>query len=246
VFQGFGGVTPLYEMTDVAAKKQQQLDLDLKIQEAAGAGKKYKESPAYRETVRKFSEHMRPQFFYDLQAEGGLETDQEFKNRQYVYGGKLGLVFRDWRPQSNVGYFNVLDYPFAAIRSLINNEEFRPSGRTFPSVVVGLDQVDPSENKARLAVDSDEGAYGRARVEVAFKTPVYNWKTDHLYFSAVYRHFHELGASRAIRNASLDQFNFFVAKVDLPFHFNVSYSAGKLPLDRQTDHVYALGWNLNF
>jgi hypothetical protein len=189
---------------------------------------------------------MRPQFFYDVQAHGTLETDQQFDNKQWTYGGKVAFVFRDWRSKSDLGWFNLFDYPFAGLRALVNQEEFQPSGRTFPSVLAGIDLVDPSENDARLAVDPDTDVYPRLRVEIAFKTPFMRFGDDHLYASASYRHFQELGASSLIKTGNLDQSDYFVAKVDLPYHFNVSFSTGKLPLDQKNDQVYAVGWTLNF
>ena len=238
LFQGLGGVTPWYTPNAVA----DAILLAEEMRAAAHGGGKVPDSVA-----KEFTEVMRPQFFYDVQAHGNIETDQQFDNRQLVYGGQVGFVFREWREKSGIAKFNVFDYPFALLRQALRQDDgFHPSGRTFPSVVIGLDQVDPSENGARLAVDPSNDSYGRVRLEIAFKTPVFKWHNDWLYVSAAYRHFQELGASRAIRDAKLDHSRYFVAMLDLPFHFNISYSTGKLPLDRETDQVYAVGWNLNF
>src|SRR5256885_10911676 len=84
-------------------------------------------------------------------------------------------------------------YPFAAIRWLTKDDlDFQPSGRNFPSVVLGLDWVDASADKSRLALDPNEDAYARFRAEIAFKAPVLKWEHDRLYISAAYRHFQEL------------------------------------------------------
>jgi hypothetical protein len=239
LFQGIGGVMP---REDVANPTEQAKRLAYKIRAAAVAGQKVPD-----DVVQAFREVTVPQFFYDVQAHGKIETDQGFDNKQYAYGGQLGFVFRDWREDSGWGRFNLLDYPFALIRQGFAQEKgFHPSGRTFPSFVIGLDQVDPSENKARLAVDPDDDSYARLRVEIAFKTAVYKYQDQWLYVSAAFRHFQELGASRAIRDAKLDHTSYFAVVLDLPYHFNVSYAAGRLPLDRKDDDVFALGWTLNF
>ena len=235
-FQGLGGIEPGYTPTPESAANLQRT-----IQAAAGGDR-----TAYQTAVKEFTAHMRPHLFYDVQAHGTYETDQQFDNRQWTYGGKLSVAFRDWRARSDLGWFNVFDYPFAALRSLIGREEFQPSGRTFPSLVAGLDLVDPSQNDARLAVDPDRDTYARVRVEVGFKTPVMQYGADTLYVTAAFRHFHELGSSTAVRAARLDKSDYFVARLDLPYRFNLSYATGKLPLDRRNDQVYAVGWTLGF
>jgi len=37
-----------------------------------------------------------------------------------------------------------------------------------------------------------------------------------------------------------------MARLDLPYNFNISYSNGRLPLDAKNDEVIAIGWRLNF
>ena len=48
-----------------------------------------------------------------------------------------------------------------------------------------------------------------------------------------------------LQNSSLRS-DYFVARLDLPYRFNISFSNGKLPLDGNNDQVYAIGWALNF
>jgi hypothetical protein len=237
MFQGVGGIDPHYRPTPEAQQKLQALIL-------AAA---HHDEAARQQAIKEFTAHMAPHFFYDVEIHGRIETDQQLDNRQYIYGGQVSLVFRDWRPKSDIGWFNLLDYPFAAFRALANHEEFQPSGRTFPSVVAGVDAVDPSDNGIRLAIDPSDNLYPRLRVEVAFKTPLIHLEKETLFFSADYRHFGELGSvSSAIKSAGANHSDYFVAMVDLPFHFNISYSTGRLPLDQSNDQVYAVGWNLNF
>ena len=51
----------------------------------------------------------------------------------------------------------------------------------------------------------------------------------------------ENGASRAIREAKLDRSQDFAMKLELAGRYFVTSSTGKLPLDRKTDQVFALG-----
>ena len=242
LFQGIGGIDPTYSNSD-AARAEFQRELMQNIQDkefASGRGH------AYNAMARKLTEHMTPQLFWDLAGHATLEADQQFHDKQWAYGGKLSFAFRDWRAQSAAGWFNVFDYPFAAIRWIVEKEDFQPSGRVFPSVVLGLDLVDGSDNGARIAIDPDTDAFPRGRAELAFKTRALRWQERPLYFSAAYRYFQEFSASSAIKAADLDRSEYFVMRMDLPYRFNLSYATGKLPLDQDNDQVYAIGWALNF
>lgn len=242
LFQGIGGIDPTYSNSD-AARAEFQRELMQNIQDkefASGRGH------AYNAMARKLTEHMTPQLFWDLAGHATLEADQQFHDKQWAYGGKLSFAFRDWRARSTAGWFNVFDYPFAAIRWIVEKEDFQPSGRVFPSVVLGLDLVDGSDNDTRTAIDPDTDAFPRGRAELAFKTRALRWQERPLYFSAAYRYFQEFSASSAIKAADLDRSEYFVMRMDLPYRFNLSYATGKLPLDQDNDQVYAIGWALNF
>jgi hypothetical protein len=242
LFQGLGGIDPQYKNSAEAAAEFQR-ELMRNIQDEDFRNQRGK---AYEEMTKKMTAHIRPQLFWDLQGHGTLEADQQFHDKQWAYGGKLSFAFRDWKAKSRAGWFNVFDYPFAAVRWLVDKEEFQPSGRTFPSVVLGLDLVDPSDNESRLAIDPDSDAFTRGRIELAFKTRVLRWQNKPLYFSAAFRYFLEFGASGAIKAANLDRSDYFVARLDLPYRFNISFANGKLPLDADNDQVYAIGWALGF
>lgn len=236
LFQGIGGIEPSFTTTDAEAIALQEMIF------AAARG----DEEAEAEAARRMTANLAPQFFWDLQGRGGLETDQEFDNRQYLYGANLSVVFRDWRSDSRWGWFNVLDYPFAFTRWISGEGEFRPSGRTFPSLVAGIDMVHPGDHDMRQAIDADDDPFPRVGLEAAFKTPMLQWGEDWLYASAAFRHFEEINASSRIKAADLDATSYFVVLLDLPYRFNVSYSAGRLPLDQENDQVYALGWSFEF
>ena len=240
LFQSLGGITPEPDESPEAANQLgERRILDLRGEVSGNAEAKAR-------IDQELQDHLRPQFFYDVESNLAYETDQKFENSQWAYGVKGALVFRDWRRRSDVGWFNLLDYPFAALRSVANQEPFQPSGRSFPVVSLGLDQVDPSQNDARLAVDPDTETYTRVRLDVSFTTPMLRVRSQRLYFTASYRHFQELEASAAIRAASFDRSSQFTMRIDFPYRFNLSYSTGRLPLDNRNDEVYAVGWRVGF
>ena len=244
LFQGLGGIDPAFKGNEEFFNAINQ------AMTAAGeipASPNWRSDPRWIKSARMVSTNLTPQFFYDLALHGTLESDQQFDERQYSYGLKLGIVYRDWTDAHWATRLNVLDYPFAALRWLTQtDDEFCPSGRAFPVLIGGVDAVDPDSNSARLAVDPDSTVYPRARFELQFRTRALRWANEDLWFSANFRYFHELGASSAIRAANLEAFEYFVARLDLPYHFNISYSTGKLPLNQGSAQVYALGWSLHF
>lgn len=241
VFQGIGGVSPRAKTSEESKAARQKALME------AGQDPEFllQRGPTYEKYAAEMIEHLQPQFFWDLQAHATLESDQQFRKKQWAYGGKLSLVGRDWRRDSPLGWANVLDYPFAATRWLFNGEDFQPSACTLPSLVVGLDQVDPSKDEDRLKIDPNKSRFDRWRAEVAFKTRIMSWNGQKLFVRAAYRRFHERNASGAIENANRDDFEYVVVKVDLPGKFFVSYSHGKLPFDLKSQAVYALGWALH-
>ncbi|HEX5176883.1 MAG TPA: hypothetical protein VFV83_07640, partial [Chthoniobacteraceae bacterium] len=244
LFQGRGGINPAFQNDDAFLTA-----LD-NAQTAAGeiaAAPNWRSDPRWINSARMVSTNLAPQFFWDLAAHGTLESDQKFSHKQYSYGLKLGLVYRDWTDQHWSTKFNLLDYPFAALRWLSKTEDdFQLSVRAIPVIVAGVDAVSPAANSTRLAVDPDSSVYPRSRIELQFRTRALRWKVEDLWFSANFRYFQEFGASAPLRAAHLDASEYFSAKLDLPYHFNVSYSTGKLPLDQSSSQVYALGWSLNF
>jgi len=243
-FQGLGGINPL-----VIEKGPKWFEARNEATKAAGEippSPNWRDDPRYIRSAEMIAHAILPQFFYDVRGHAMLESDQKFDNKQYVYGLQAGMVYRDWADTSWVRWLNFFDYPFALIRSIDQRIPIEPSGRALPVILGGVDLVDPSGNDARLDVDPDEDAFPRGRFEVTFKTLAIRLRNQDLWFSASYRYFQEFGASSLIRHADLDSQNYFVLQMDLPYHFNVSYSNGRLPLDNDDDEVYALGWKLNF
>jgi hypothetical protein len=185
-----------------------------------------------------------PLLYTLLTARARMESDQKFETRQGAYGVLLGVQPLDLERQSFY-WLNILDYPFAATRYLTSpDNEFAVEG-DFPTFLVGFDLIDPDADDARFAIDPDGSSYNRFSAEVAFTTTVATIKDESLKFGAAYRYFKELSPSDAIRQADFDEQNYFVAYLEYK-NFVFSYSTGELPVDRENDRVFAIGYRLQF
>jgi hypothetical protein len=184
--------------------------------------------------------------YFDLKAKATFESDQSFSKKQGAYGARLGFQPLDFSDADKLSWWNILDYPFALIRWGITgvDSKWTPSG-TFPTILVGYDLVDPITDAPRFVVDADKSPYGRLSGEVTFATIIAEAYEKPIKIGASYRYFQETSASSAIKAAGFDKQEYFVAYLEFR-DFTVSYATGKLPLDRTDDHVFALGYKLNF
>ena len=185
-----------------------------------------------------------PLFYSRLKARARMESDQSFETRQMAYGAAFGFTFLDLEKQSFHNW-NVLDYPFAFTRWITAPDAGWSVDGDFPVVLVGLDLIDPQEDNARFTVDPNESTYNRLSAELAYTTTVTTVKGADVKFGAAHRYFKELSPSRAIRNAEFDEQNYFVAYLEYR-SFVLSWSTGRLPVDRENDRVFGLGYRLQF
>ncbi|HVN83827.1 MAG TPA: hypothetical protein VMW17_03185 [Candidatus Binatia bacterium] len=198
-------------------------------------------------------DHLRNQLAFDLAGEAGLESNQSFSDKQYVYGGRVGMVFKAWDDRSAWARWNVFDLPFATLRYLIGTDDhFSPSGKSYPAVLVGGALVDPDGEDPRTAV-AGKSSYPRVRGEVSFRTRFIDlgkWEPvkalGQTYLTANERYYWEVGASQAVKNANLDNFGYFVATLDTTVGVFVSYSVGRLPFDAKDDQIYDVGFKFHF
>ena len=180
------------------------------------------------------------------------ETDQEFEATQQTIGGFVALRLFDARSDAVLGNLNVLDYPFAVLRNLTgrarcNEQElcFRPSGRSFPSIMLALDRVYPNKATARtLAGDGSE--YWRVYVEASFSTPVGYVQGADVYFTTSLRLYREVNPSETVKVSGLDGSTFVSVTVGGRDGLFVSYVNGELPLGMEGSEALQLGWKLNF
>jgi hypothetical protein len=234
---GADGKTNWITTTQVLINK-----LDLSMNEAQRAT-----DPMWQEFFRFIDQNSKMQVLWDFAGNFALESNQSFSEKQYAYGAQAGLLLRAWNPTSPWARWNILDFPFAAIRFLTRaDENWSPSGQALPSFVAGVDLISPTQDTARFTADPDEGTYPRFRGEVALKSRLTRWKENDIWVSMSYRRFQEIGPSDAIRAANLDATDYFAAQIDLVYGLNLSYSTGRLPFDHESDRVLAVGWKLNF
>lgn len=171
-----------------------------------------------------------------------MEHNQDFSSRQALYGLELGATMRSWSQDGLAAKANFFDYPAAAIRWLTGMDDgWTPSGKAWPGLVVGIDQVQPDENRSRRTV-GDTDSFSRFRLEAGMKSSIGEYDDKPVWLNVGYRYFQEFGSSSAVEDAGLDQFNHVQVAIDFPTGWSLSYSAGRLPLDVQDDSVFSLGF----
>lgn len=199
-------------------------------------------SPVWKEFMSTVSNRLTTQFYVDFSLRAGLESNQDFSQKQYVYGAQLGFDLKAWNRNSTLATLNIFDWPFAVIRVLTGyDKDLSPLGSTIPTVLVGIDGVNPEDDSLRAMVE-DDSIYPRFSAEVSFKTPI----SKSAAFVANFRYYKELGASSAVKTANIDEFLYFTSAVTLSNGLFVSYTTGKLPFDAKNDQVYELGFHYKF
>ncbi len=206
--------------------------------------------------VRQLEELVRPiltdQFYWEAAGDVSLESDQKFDSKQLVYGVHALFEVKGWSDESAFAKFNILDYPFAALRALTGYEScsgggsacFVPRGTSVPTVLLGLARVSPEDDDPR-ALAGDTSDFDRMRFEASFRTPIARLGEDRLYVSANYRYYKELDASAAVRSLGLDSFDYYTVVLGGSEGIYVSYTEGQLPLDVASDRVFELGYQFN-
>jgi len=183
------------------------------------------------------------QFYLGVKGKFAFESNQNFSKQQFVPGILIGVGAKGWDKNEALRYFNILDYPFALIRLITGTDtEFNVYGATFPSFLFGLDYVIPEKDKERQILTGNEDSYTRLRFEIGFKTRVARIGKEMIHFSSNYRWYKELNPDENIKLNKLDHFSFLVAALESTNGLFASYTTGKLPFDRITDQVYALGF----
>ena len=186
-------------------------------------------------------------FFWDISGHASLESNQDFSQKQIAYGFKGAAIYRIWNPEN--ARCNFFDWPFALTRVATGvDSQFTPSGNAIPSLLIGIDGVDPSDNEGRMKIDPDDSVYPRLRGEVAFKTVAGRtpFSQENLVFSASYRYYKELDASSAIEAAGLDEHGYLAMTLGPNQGPYLSYTTGKLPLGVENEQVLGVGFRFNF
>ena len=202
--------------------------------------------PEWHKLSQAIRNRLTDQYYFDLSAKGGLESDQSFDNKQYYYGLHLGFVARGWNAdESALAKFNILDYPAALLRILSGvDSKWRPRGSAFPEFLVGIDHVEPEDDNPRKTMANDDSSFDRVRLEASFRTLAATYKNASAFLEANFRHYEELSPSESVEDAGLDSYTYFTVALTMPSAngIYVSYTTGELPMDHKDDQVYELGF----
>lgn len=241
-FRDYGGVSNTEAATAAINSKLNQLDDAATSLEGAAL-------LANREQVKSIvSSFFSDQFYLDYALDAGLESNQRFTQKQWTYGAKFDLEVKGYGKNSTLGWWNIIDYPFALLRVFTgygNTTQFKPLGSTLPTLAIGIDQVDPVDNSSREAV-GETGKFDRAKGEVYFRTPIARISSLDIFANIDYRIWQELSPSQKIKAAGIDNFNYVTFSISSSNGVFVSYSDGKLPFDIESQRIYELGWKINF
>ena len=232
-----GGVTKKNSIED--AKKLMAINQKIAIK---NDDKSRYSQDLYKERAKyvKFSN----QYYLAFSGKFSLEADQRFIKKQYVYGAGLELGAKAWDNNSTLAKLNILDYPFALIRWITGTDsKFEPYGSTIPTVLIGLDNVNPQNDIERQTIVGNLDPFGRVKIESSFRTFVSRVQKENIFFSANIRYYKELNASQVIKNAKLAEHFYFVMALQSTTGLYISYAKGKLPFDAISDEVYAVGFN---
>lgn len=177
---------------------------------------------------------------YDVNA--GLESNQDFSMYQNTFGLRLGLGLKSWNANSMAAKWNVIDYPFEIIRELTGYDGNIHRGITIPSLMLGLDYVNPVHDMERESIVGSLKPYPRVSFEIGFRTVLTEVYNQTLYVNSSFKYFKEIGASALIERHNYSDFSYFTASLTTSSGLFVSYAFGKLPFDRQNDAVYEIGF----
>lgn len=206
--------------------------------------------PSWNDMTQRFFEgyiyKLPPELIWDIALDGALESNQDFSSRQPTLGLSIGGRLVSWNPASALSALNLFDYPAAAVRWLTEtDQDFMPSGEAWPTIVVGLDYVDGSEDDVRQAV-TDDNTYLRFKLEAGVKSRLARSGDESAFLSVGVRYYREINPPDAIDVSGLDQYSHVQVGIELTSGWALTYSAGRLPLDAKDDSLFALGFTAKF
>lgn len=164
------------------------------------------------------------------------ETDQEFKNKNLVYGLGGGLI-----------YTGILS-PKApmATNETFDGKKYKPQDNLILTFLIG--SVDPQNDTERETILGTKNldSYARLSFDLHYG---YSFYSDNPYLRQIlidHKFRQEINADQKIKNAKLDQFNFTNIKFSLLNNFYLAYGYGNFPFNEKKDSVYTLGFTTNF
>ncbi len=185
-------------------------------------------------------------FRVNVGATASFESDQKFDKRNKTYGAQSTIVYRP-APDSFANQWNPLDWPFRVLRRASNHPlGFDPSPDAFPKLRLALERVNPDKDTDREAILGKKDDYNRVNMEVAMSSPVATLEGKQVKFEWSWRYFKELSPNSAIHAASLDRFRYSGLSFRLDSGWRLTYATGRLPLNRQDQAAWELGYQLKF
>lgn len=177
----------------------------------------------------------------------GFESNQRFTSRNYTAGIRAAVDIKDMHADGNLSRFNILDYPFAALRVVSGyDDEWLPRGSALPTAILTVDHVSPDGSDPR-AKAGDTSDYWRLGFEAAMKTPIFRLNDTRFLANISYRYFQEFNASVAVRAADLDRIDYLAIGIEQEgTGLFVTYSTGQLPFDAKSDESFELGIKYHF
>ena len=176
----------------------------------------------------------------------GFETDQKFENYQATFGFATVLDYKAWDDRLAASRANVFDYPSALFRWISGvDKTFTPNGASIPTLVIGVDRVEPLESQIVVRGGDDSG-YFRAKAELATKSLFAQVMKERIYLEMNARIFQELGASSTIKSLGVDQQLIYTIAFVTSRGWYVSYSEGDLPFDMENDRAFGVGFKYSF
>lgn len=186
------------------------------------------------------------QVYWEVGIDAAFESDQAWDAKNYALGVHGALDVKAWNDRSEAATLNLVDYPAALVRYLTGyDDELTPRGSSIPTLVIGLDHVEPEGESPRSAAGDDSG-YERVRLEVVYKAPLGLIESKEYSLTAQYRGYYELSPSDAVRAADLDRYGYLALAIEADEGLFASYSHGQLPFDDGDSTVYAIGWRFQF
>jgi hypothetical protein len=167
-------------------------------------------------------------WYIDVDAHVKVEGDQKFDQRHYTYGLEANL-----------------SRSFGSQTLFVN-----------PTLTLGVDQVDPKGDVARIQVSASEKIFTRLYGKVGFTSNLFQTNGHTIKLSYSLRYFREINPETAIKTAGLDTFRYSSIAVQVPAvllpgfnnannSFIFSYTYGELPFNLRSEKTFEIGFRHN-
>jgi hypothetical protein len=238
------GVLDATERQRQAAQALQQVSLIAAQQGIVAGSPEFDALVADSHIIKELQHNL---YYFGFKLNSTLESDQQFEERQFVYGieGFSHYVIRN--NDSFAAKFNLFDYPFKLIRMLTGHPlGWAAAPHSVPRLRFAIEQVDPKDLEERRILLGSLSTFERLQAEIGFSTPIALISGEPVTASIAYRYFRELDAPELIKDAGLEKNHYLSSAIHFPGGVALTYSRGKLPFDLKSESVYSFGyrWSL--